>query len=1030
MATLKDKINRILGNNVRLLLPSYWWKRAFGLVIDKIEEVENAASGNGITIVSSEEELNTLDLPNGSVASVNGVKKMKFSECYQLSSADNDLEIEDLVKKLTIVKEIGVNFPLPTFTTEYDATYRIYNLNENQISGSVFILIDGVDYRVIYTTETDREEFLIKSQSDIDRINDILGSGDFYYTELENNGLGSENVKIIDTTFYVVSDSISATAYIKGDSWERLAKESDLVGIEDDVNEKIEDAVGAVVFYVDTNGGQLDDEYIAANAEQYKRLRKSDGMLANRPVYVKNYDGFLTAQMVVIDAYKKVGLIFETYEGRRLSVTIFPNGTYSDIADASSSSGVEQIIFYATESDAFPLTDAQIAHNVESMQKQRTAFLNDTPVSFLISVNSDAHQLCEPAAFYSPSNNTAIPVLFYIMGGGYYQFAVTCNWDGTATVEDVNWIDAELSDTSKNPVQNKVIKAYVDEKVANSGGGSSVDVDTELSNTSTNPVQNKVITETISAIDARVDDIEYFLEHSNLTLTIKSNQSSDATISAVKASIKYENKTVESGSGIIELPSFTTITITFPNVEGYKTPEPITFDTIGHPISYTAIYETELVNINLSAWDASSVSGQVITINGKDYTWSDTTISHKVAFGTEYWVYANDKNGYTTKGKKFIASQVSRDVEIVYNAMEGSFITIDQNIADPTTRVSGDIGGEHIQLIRNNSHRYLGKYTADGTMTVCQLDDEDSNYYSDGSSALLDGSQGDVFMKLPKFFYTVHERRPDVYSIGFYYGDNAPSNEWVEWRGDELIGVFKTNDAARSTAVRSSYGLSKDEYSRKAAARGNGYSLIKWKHNGIIAALYFAFYGNTNSQEVIGIGLEAGNRNCGSTASLGMSDTSVSEEAINLWGLENWWGAGYEFFENVIYYYDTHIWKITEDDGTVRERKSTINGGFLGQCYIDFHLDFGIECLDSKASYSATTGYCDRYAHYVSSANERPVLRGVLDTSGTGLLGMHTDYSSSASVTGNYFGGSRICFKGTILTNNDSTAFKALTPIN
>lgn len=122
-------------------------------------------------------------------------------------------------------------------------------------------------------------------------------------------------------------------------------------------------------------------------------------------------------------------------------------------------SGVEQIIFYATESDAFPLTDAQIAHNVESMQKQRTAFLNDTPVSFLISVNSEVHQLCEPAAFYYPSNNTAIPVLFYIMGGGYYQFAVTCNWDGTATVQDVNWIDAEMSTSSKNPVQNKVVAA-------------------------------------------------------------------------------------------------------------------------------------------------------------------------------------------------------------------------------------------------------------------------------------------------------------------------------------------------------------------------------------------------------------------------------------------------------------------------------------------------------------------------------------------------------------------------------------------
>jgi hypothetical protein len=78
-------------------------------------------------------------------------------------------------------------------------------------------------------------------------------------------------------------------------------------------------------------------------------------------------------------------------------------------------------------------------------------------------------------------------------------------------------IDSEISDTSENPVQNKVVKAYVDEKVANSGGGSSVDVDTELSNTSTNPVQNKVITNAINAkadntridlISERLDDID------------------------------------------------------------------------------------------------------------------------------------------------------------------------------------------------------------------------------------------------------------------------------------------------------------------------------------------------------------------------------------------------------------------------------------------------------------------------------------------------------------------------------------------
>lgn len=49
-------------------------------------------------------------------------------------------------------------------------------------------------------------------------------------------------------------------------------------------------------------------------------------------------------------------------------------------------------------------------------------------------------------------------------------------------------VDASVSSTSTNPVQNKVIKAYVDDNIP-----SVPDVDTEMSSSSTNPVQNKVI---------------------------------------------------------------------------------------------------------------------------------------------------------------------------------------------------------------------------------------------------------------------------------------------------------------------------------------------------------------------------------------------------------------------------------------------------------------------------------------------------------------------------------------------------------
>lgn len=52
-----------------------------------------------------------------------------------------------------------------------------------------------------------------------------------------------------------------------------------------------------------------------------------------------------------------------------------------------------------------------------------------------------------------------------------------------------NQIDSALSSTSENPVQNKVIKAALD----NIGPGSSITVDDHLDQNSTNPVQNKVI---------------------------------------------------------------------------------------------------------------------------------------------------------------------------------------------------------------------------------------------------------------------------------------------------------------------------------------------------------------------------------------------------------------------------------------------------------------------------------------------------------------------------------------------------------
>lgn len=99
---------------------------------------------------------------------------------------------------------------------------------------------------------------------------------------------------------------------------------------------------------------------------------------------------------------------------------------------------------------------------------------------------------------------------------------------------------------------------------------------------------------------------------------------------------------------------------------------------------------------------------------------------------------------------------------------EPSFIEIDNLQTSPQAVITGDVGGPAIQWIRANSHRYLGKIdTSDGSMAICQLDDSDSGLYHDGSEAVLTGSEGDVFMKLPRFFYHSEPLSDYKWRVGF-----------------------------------------------------------------------------------------------------------------------------------------------------------------------------------------------------------------------------------------------------------------------
>lgn len=521
-----------------------------------------------------------------------------------------------------------------------------------------------------------------------------------------------------------------------------------------------------------------------------------------------------------------------------------------------------------------------------------------------------------------------------------------------------------------------------------------------------------------------------------LTVEMSSNQGADSAISGATASVSasgMSTKTLETGS-TTKIPYGVSCTITWSDIAGYLTPTNQTFTPTSTSATKSGQYQTEVVTVTeLSAYDGKNVIGQTITINGVSHTWQGTSIVQKVPFGATYSVAASAiGDDYDTPSESFTASQVSRQVALQYTQKVGSWITLNQTISDPATMLSGDINGTHIQAIRANSHRYLGKLMSGPAMMVCRLDDNDSNYYHDGTAANLTGSEGDVFMKLPRFWYQAKEKATNIWEIGFYYGDNTPDGNWKLWDGRDLIGVYEayvsSSKVYSRSGVSSSGNVSQSNFKAYASARGAGFSIVKWKHHNIMAFLYYAMYGHMNSQAQIGAGTDSYSKQTGQTDALGMEDTVASvngnSQSINFWGLENWWGNKSEWVDNVVVNPESAngLWRITEDDGTTRDVQGKIFNDYMKTAIIGEHLDL----IPSSSSYgSETTGYCD-YVYTGGNSTSRVIYRsGNSMGNGGGVCNAVTNsrtYIHSVN-------GSRLAFRGDIVEAESVEVFQSLQAI-
>lgn len=356
-------------------------------------------------------------------------------------------------------------------------------------------------------------------------------------------------------------------------------------------------------------------------------------------------------------------------------------------------------------------------------------------------------------------------------------------------------------------------------------------------------------------------------------------------------------------------------------------------------------------------------------------------------------------------------------------------IYIDQTIADPAGMITGDVRGEVIQWIRSNSHRVLAKKTGEGEVTYCRLMDTDGTKYHDGTDASAHLKNVDSFVKLPEFWY--YGTEGDQAEIHFTNVNPNDDETWCHWDTNTLIGVYEAynnvgggNKLCSISNVGSTGGVSHPNSKQYSRNKGTGYQLVDWQMHCVMCALFYAWYGNTNSQAICGSGTSSHTKETGQTDTLGMTDTTSSNGnsmSINFWGLENWWGNKYEWIDNILSTSSNGNVDVQSPDPYPRSFTWNTNQEYGNHYKIGKYLDMS---SDVSGGGSSTTYYCDY--NYGPVGTSLVAWRSYCYASSSGGV----SYVSSNVVVNsnpNANVGSRLAFRGTCIEETNVSTFESIT---
>lgn len=289
-----------------------------------------------------------------------------------------------------------------------------------------------------------------------------------------------------------------------------------------------------------------------------------------------------------------------------------------------------------------------------------------------------------------------------------------------------------------------------------------------------------------------------------------------------------------------------------------------------------------------------------------------------------------------------------------------------------------------------------------------------------------DGSNGQVMVRIPKFYYRAeHTSRSHGYYISPYRLSGYRVSR-MHWRNgkevDEVfLGAYKASiydvsagayllndeqvadfDADKLCSIAGAKPCSGETQAltlpnaRKLAQnRGPGWGLVDFISASMVQMLMLVELGHFDAQTKFGRGIvdvSSGTGNMamptGQTAELGNQsgqatgnvhpDTGQEANSVSYRGLEDWWGNIWEWTDGInvqdhVPYVADHDYVSNKFDGHYESLGFTMpnNNGFVSDIGVTDKFDWGF--LPSEVGASATTKLCD---YYYQSTGNRVALRG------------------------------------------------------